>query len=147
MRRRRPTLDLLFGTYGRQELLLLETEEARRTSEVGLQRVQDALRLLEHRLHTVVSNSPIVFFALERDGVFTLSEGAGLAAPGLRPGAVGVRPPQEQGETVGVLIPQQQTETVVVMHQQHKAETVVVDAPAAPAGDGGAPMPEGGQAG
>ena len=41
---------------------------------------------LEERLHTVVSNVPIVLFALDRDGVFTLSEGKGLDALGVKSG-------------------------------------------------------------
>ena len=42
----------------------------------------ESLRLAEQRLKTVVSNSPIVLFALDREGVFTLSEGRGLEALG-----------------------------------------------------------------
>jgi PAS domain S-box-containing protein len=41
---------------------------------------------LEERLRTVVSNVPIVLFALDRDGVFTLSEGKGLGALGVKSG-------------------------------------------------------------
>lgn len=37
-------------------------------------------------LRTVVSNAPIVVFALDAEGVFTLSEGRGLEVLGLRPG-------------------------------------------------------------
>jgi len=39
---------------------------------------------LEERLATVVSNAPIVVFALDRDGAMTLLEGKGLDALGLR---------------------------------------------------------------
>jgi len=42
------------------------------------------------RLKTVVSNAPIVLFSIDKDGIFTLSEGKGLADLGLAPGeAVG----------------------------------------------------------
>jgi PAS domain S-box-containing protein len=41
---------------------------------------------LEERLRTVIANAPIVLAALDRDGVFTLSEGKGLAALGVKPG-------------------------------------------------------------
>jgi PAS domain S-box-containing protein len=41
---------------------------------------------LEERLRTVVSNVPIILFALDREGVFTLSEGKGLNALGVKPG-------------------------------------------------------------
>ncbi len=51
---------------------------------------EKALRESEDRLRTIVSNVPGVLFALDRDGVFTLSEGRGLEALGLEPGrAVG----------------------------------------------------------
>jgi len=49
-------------------------------------RAEAALRASEERLRTVVTNAPIVLFAVDRDGVFTLSDGQGLAALGLRPG-------------------------------------------------------------
>jgi PAS domain S-box-containing protein len=41
---------------------------------------------LEERLYTVISKMPIVLCALDRQGVFTLSEGKGLEALGLKPG-------------------------------------------------------------
>lgn len=45
---------------------------------------------LEERLRTVVSNAPIVLYALDKEGRFTLSEGKGLEALQLKPGqAVG----------------------------------------------------------
>ncbi len=49
-----------------------------------------ALRDVEARLRTVVSESPIVVFALDRDGIFTVSSGKGLAALG-----------RSEGESVG----------------------------------------------
>lgn len=49
---------------------------------------QEALRQSEQRLRTVVANVPVVLFAIDRDGVFTLSEGKGLEALGLQPGEV-----------------------------------------------------------
>src|SRR5512136_1196840 len=42
----------------------------------------------EERLQTVITNVPVVIFALDRHGLFTLSEGKGLAALGLQPGQV-----------------------------------------------------------
>ncbi len=70
----RRTFDLLLGAYGRQADILMRTEAALRESEA--------------RLRTVVANSPIIVFALDRDGVFTLSEGRGLEALGLKRGEV-----------------------------------------------------------
>ena len=45
----------------------------------------DARRASE-LLHTVVSGSPVVLFALDRDGVITFSEGRALAKFGVKPG-------------------------------------------------------------
>jgi PAS domain S-box-containing protein len=42
----------------------------------------------EERLREVVSNAPIVLFALDAQGIFTLSEGRGLEPMGLKPGEV-----------------------------------------------------------
>ena len=47
-----------------------------------------ALRESEERYRRVVQNVPVVQFAIDRDGTFTLSEGQGLAALGLKPGEV-----------------------------------------------------------
>lgn len=53
-------------------------------------RTRSQLQQVEQRLRTVMAAAPIVLFAVDRNGVFTLSEGQGLAALGLAPGeAVG----------------------------------------------------------
>ncbi len=49
---------------------------------------QSHLRDTEQRLRQLVEQAPIVVFGVDRDGVFTLSEGHGLAALGLKPGQV-----------------------------------------------------------
>jgi diguanylate cyclase (GGDEF)-like protein/PAS domain S-box-containing protein len=51
-------------------------------------RAQKALKESEARYRTVVGNAPVVLFALDEEGVFTLSEGKGLKALGLEPGEV-----------------------------------------------------------
>ena len=51
------------------------------------QLVQDALVATE-RLRTVTANAPIILFALDAEGVFTLAEGRGLAALALAPEAL-----------------------------------------------------------
>ena len=48
----------------------------------------ETVRRLETRLQAVVASLPIVLFSTDREGVFTLSEGHGLGALGLRPGQV-----------------------------------------------------------
>jgi PAS domain S-box-containing protein len=42
----------------------------------------------EEEFHAVVRNAPLVFFGIDADGMFTLSEGKGLDALGLKPGEV-----------------------------------------------------------
>ena len=49
---------------------------------------EHALRDAEARLNTVVAESPIVVFALDQNGVYTVSSGKGLAALGRREGEV-----------------------------------------------------------
>jgi PAS domain S-box-containing protein len=51
-------------------------------------RMEDELRDSEQRLHTVVTNVPIVLFAIDRQGIFTFSDGKGLELLGLLPGQV-----------------------------------------------------------
>ncbi len=46
------------------------------------------LRESEQRLHAVMSSAPVILFALDASGIFTLSEGKGLEALGMTPGAV-----------------------------------------------------------
>jgi len=68
--------------------ILAEQEAARAPLLAEQQRVEAALRASEARLRAVVTNSPVMLFALNRDGVFTLAEGKGLAVLGLTPAAV-----------------------------------------------------------
>ena len=49
---------------------------------------EDALRASEERLRAVVANAPIILWAADRKGVFTLCEGHGLAGRGLEPRSV-----------------------------------------------------------
>lgn len=54
------------------------------------EQIQRKLQTSEDRLRSVVTNAPVILFALNRDGIFTLSEGSGLAILKLKPGeAVG----------------------------------------------------------
>jgi PAS domain S-box-containing protein len=53
-----------------------------------LKELQAAKESAETRLRTVMDNVPVIIFALDREGVFTLSEGKGLEALGREPGAV-----------------------------------------------------------
>jgi PAS domain S-box-containing protein len=49
-------------------------------------RAEEALRESEERLRTLVTNAPVVLFAIDGEGVFTMVEGRGLSGLGLRPG-------------------------------------------------------------
>ena len=49
---------------------------------------QTELRDTEQRLRALVQQAPIVVFAIDREGIFTLSEGHGLEALGLKSGQV-----------------------------------------------------------
>ena len=51
-------------------------------------RVEESLRTSSERLQALVANLPVVFFEIDRDGIFQLSEGKGLKALGLKPGQV-----------------------------------------------------------
>ncbi|NIN50480.1 MAG: PAS domain S-box protein, partial [Gemmatimonadales bacterium] len=51
-------------------------------------RAQEALRESEERLHTVIASTPIVMFALDREGTFVLAEGSGLDTLGFHPSHV-----------------------------------------------------------
>jgi PAS domain S-box-containing protein len=48
--------------------------------------MEQALRESRRLLYTVVNSAPIVMFAMDQDGVFTLSEGQALEILGLKPG-------------------------------------------------------------
>lgn len=75
------TLSRVQHGTGSQVVALIEDVTERRFAE-------GALWEAEHRLHAVVDSAPIVLWAVDREGVFTLSVGRGLAALGLRAGEV-----------------------------------------------------------
>lgn len=69
----------------------LMSDQLRESYETLEQRVVERTRELgesEERLRTVVTGAPVVLFALDKDGIFTLSEGRGLDALGLKPGEI-----------------------------------------------------------
>ncbi len=53
-----------------------------------LKRSKEALKASEQKFRTVVSKAPLVLFALDKNGIFTLSEGKSLESLGLNPGQV-----------------------------------------------------------
>jgi PAS domain S-box-containing protein len=76
------TVEISFGEFGASGRRLftgvIRDVTDRRRAEIELKRAQERLRM-------VVSKSPLVLFTIDRDGVFTLSEGRGLEQLGLSP--------------------------------------------------------------
>ena len=73
-----------------RDVVTVEVEKGRPVRSRGVmvdvterRRAEDARRDAETRLRTVVSNAPIVLFALDADGIITVCEGKGLEAAGL----------------------------------------------------------------
>jgi diguanylate cyclase (GGDEF)-like protein/PAS domain S-box-containing protein len=52
----------------------------------GHKKAESALHESEERLRTVVTSAPIILFSIDRNGLFTLSEGSGLKALNLKSG-------------------------------------------------------------
>ncbi len=57
-------------------------------AEAALRNGREALQQTEARLRMVIGSASLVIFALDQDGIFTLSEGEGLKVLGLKPGEV-----------------------------------------------------------
>jgi diguanylate cyclase (GGDEF)-like protein/PAS domain S-box-containing protein len=64
---------------------LAKRDKGPQGGKAGPRRAEEALRESEERLRTVVTNAPVILFVVDRDGVFTLCEGKGLEALGLKP--------------------------------------------------------------
>jgi len=77
--------ELVFRDIKRSEDAL---RESHKTLEAKARARIDELLGLEARYRSVIGNAPVVIYQLDRDGVFTMSEGRGLAALGLTPGQV-----------------------------------------------------------
>src|SRR5918997_407360 len=60
-------------------------QRPRRGIQLDLAEQREVLRDSELRLRTVITNAPVILFALDNRGVITLSEGKGLEALGLKP--------------------------------------------------------------
>lgn len=54
--------------------------------QLRTRRAEEVLRDSEERLRTVVANVPVILFAVDNQGIITLSEGKGLGALGRKPG-------------------------------------------------------------
>ncbi len=82
---------LAFYTTERQEedprfASLLTAVATQLGTAMQRKQAEEALSSSQKLLQSVVTSAPVVVFALDRDGLFTLSEGRGLEALGLRPG-------------------------------------------------------------
>jgi len=82
--------------YGRALLAFTDLTEALRS--------RSELERVEGRLRAVMGAAPIVLFAVDRNGLFTVSEGQGLAAIGLAPGEAVGRSAFEMYRDVPVII-------------------------------------------
>lgn len=79
-----------FPVEGHGKQILLDGEPARVTIMRDLterKRAEAILREREQLLQTIVDNAPLILWAWDQDGVFTLSEGKGLASIGRTAGA------------------------------------------------------------
>ena len=77
------------GYYAQAHAMILAEQEAtQRPLVVEYRHIAAALRASEARLQAVVTNLPVLVFALDPAGVFTFAAGKGLAALGLTPSAV-----------------------------------------------------------
>ena len=74
--------------FNEDEWQLAETIASQVAFGIGHMAAQAALVDSQDRLRAVISNAPLVLFAMDAQGTFVLSEGRGLAALGLRPGEV-----------------------------------------------------------
>jgi two-component system cell cycle sensor histidine kinase/response regulator CckA len=81
--------------HRRKDGSFLDVEVVTHLIEVGGRslRISSLLDVTEQReatqaLRAVLANAPVTMFAIDERGIFTLSEGKGLAAAGLRPGEV-----------------------------------------------------------
>ncbi len=88
----RPVADAR-GWYTHWVSVQRDITERKRDEAAHRLRTDNALRESQELLQTVVTGTPVIVFALDREGSYTLSEGRGLKALGLQPGeAVGRRP-------------------------------------------------------
>lgn len=71
---------------------------------------EEALRESEDRFHSVISNTPVVLWAIDSDGMITLSEGKGLKSLGLK-----------QREAVGRSVFDMYRDDPKIMEDIHKA--------------------------
>jgi len=68
---------------GDQDVVMIDLQDV-----TERRRVEEALRRAEASLRSVISHAPIVLFALDHRGIFTMSEGRGLESLGLQAGQV-----------------------------------------------------------
>jgi PAS domain S-box-containing protein len=77
--------EVMMSIQDLSDLATLRSSEARNRALLSeSRRVEAELRHIQQRLTIVLSNAPIVLFAIDKAGVFTMSEGRGLERLGLQ---------------------------------------------------------------
>ena len=74
--------------FSDEDLRFLESVANVLSATMGKQWIASALQTAERSVQTVLTSVPIVFWAWDKDGTFTLSQGKGLERLGLKPGEV-----------------------------------------------------------
>lgn len=80
------TIDVMISSVPRRSGDLIDGSIAVITDLTERKKIEEAARRAEQWLRAVVTNSPVILFALDADGVYTLSEGAGLPSIGRQAG-------------------------------------------------------------
>lgn len=92
--RKKVEMELTKAHEGLELRVVSRTAELERANKKLLEqamvrkKTEQALRSSQQRFKVVVNNAPIILFALDQDGVFTLLEGKGLESIGLETGEV-----------------------------------------------------------
>jgi PAS domain S-box-containing protein len=105
------------------------------------QRTEHALRRIEQRLRTVMSGAPILLFAVDESGVFTLSEGQVLASLGEAPGeAIGRSVFELRRDSTSVIRNVRRALAGETFTATDEIETLVLETRYSPVWEGGKPV-------